>query len=158
MKRQFTLAACIRANRLGEGQMLNLQGAGFTCIYDFGDLFDVVSCRHYLRQIGDEKTSSFKPSIRLRIDDAFDLDRLVAENISFKAGTLILALPRQEISPIIIESAKRIAERVFVEVYAEAMVLRSRQFKADGFVIRGNEAGGICSSLSNPALLRSVRE
>ncbi|MGD9188447.1 MAG: beta-ketoacyl synthase N-terminal-like domain-containing protein, partial [Desulfobacteraceae bacterium] len=87
-----------------------------------------------------------------------DFDRLVADNESFKAGTIILAIAQQQISQTLIDHARQIAERVFIEVYTEAMVLRSQPFKPDGFVIRGNEAGGICSNMSNPALLRRIRE
>jgi acyl transferase domain-containing protein/NAD(P)H-dependent flavin oxidoreductase YrpB (nitropropane dioxygenase family)/NAD(P)-dependent dehydrogenase (short-subunit alcohol dehydrogenase family)/acyl carrier protein len=152
------LAACIRSDGWYNRQWLGWRYKGFTCIYDFGDISDPVLCRHYIEQMGSESASIHGLCIRMMIDDVPDLNRLVADKPSFKAGTIILAIPQQKFSAAILEYARRIAGRVFVEVYNEEMVLQSRAFNPDGFVIRGNEAGGICSSMSNPMLLRRIRE
>ncbi len=158
LKTQFTLAACIRADGWNNRQLLNWRSSGFTCIYDFEAIPDPILWRPCLRQMGQAGTFLQNLCIRLMIDDMADFQRLIADNIPFKAGTMILAIPQQRISQTTIDHARRIAERVFVEVYTEDMVLRSQPFKPDGFVIRGNEAGGICSNMSNPAMLRRIRE
>ncbi len=154
---QFTLAACIRADGWHHKQWLNWQNRNFTCLLDLEDIRDPLLWKPCLRQLGQAGRFRQNLGIRLMIDDRQDFDRLVADNVSVKVGILILAIAQQRISPMMIDQARRIAEKVFVEVYTEDCVVQSLPLKPDGFVIRGNEAGGICSDISNPAMLRKIR-
>lgn len=159
LKTQFILAACIRINGSNHKRLRKWRNRSFTCIYDFEDIPDSHLWKPCLRRVGGGAGTFVQNlGIRLMIDDMQDFDRLVADNLSLKVGTIILAMAQQQIASTMIDHARRIAERVFVEVYTEDMVTQSQPFKPDGFVIRGNEAGGICSNMSNPAMLRKIRE
>jgi acyl transferase domain-containing protein/NAD(P)H-dependent flavin oxidoreductase YrpB (nitropropane dioxygenase family)/NAD(P)-dependent dehydrogenase (short-subunit alcohol dehydrogenase family) len=159
LKKQFVLAACIRTDGSNSKRLRNWRNRSFTCIYDFEDIPDSHLWKPCLRRVGKEAGTFVQNlGIRLMIDDMQDFDRLVADNLSLKVGTMILAIPQQQIASTMIDHARRMAERVFVEVYTEDMVTQSLPFKPDGFVIRGNEAGGICSNMSNPAMLRRIRK
>ena len=157
METQFTIAACIVATEGTIRKCLAWRDPAFTPILDFGLVTDAVLLNHYLRRISEPGAPCTNLGIRMMLDDPALLDRLMVERPSAKLKTIVLGLPNRP-SRTAMTAARKIAEHVFLEVYSADMAPRRDGLAPDGWVIRGNEAGGICADTSNPTLLRSVRE
>ncbi len=153
---KFTIAASIRASIFGVAQTALWRSDQFTHIVDFGYVTDSISVAHHLKKITATGNFSDDLCIRMMLDDLSILDRLVVEAARNKVETIILALPNL-VSQNAVANAREIARQVFVEVYSEDNALELDELNPDGFVIRGNEAGGICGNTSNPTLLRRIR-
>jgi acyl transferase domain-containing protein/NAD(P)H-dependent flavin oxidoreductase YrpB (nitropropane dioxygenase family)/NAD(P)-dependent dehydrogenase (short-subunit alcohol dehydrogenase family) len=157
METQFTIAACIVANEGTLRKCLAWRDPAFTPILDFGLVSDAVLLNHYLRRISEPGAPCKNLGIRMLLNDPGLLDRLAVESPSSKPQTLVLGLPNRP-SRAAMTAARKIAEQVFLEVYSADTAPRFDGLDPDGWVIRGNEAGGICADTSNPTLLRSIRE
>ncbi|MDA8141475.1 MAG: beta-ketoacyl synthase N-terminal-like domain-containing protein, partial [Desulfobacteraceae bacterium] len=155
-KTPFTLAACVSADERRIQRFLQGRNLPFTVIVDFGYVTESIRISHQLKRMAEDDAARRNGCIRIMPDSLAVLDRLAAEICSAKVATMILAWPKQP-SKKVMAAARKMADRLFVEIYSHEMAQQMEKFNPDGFVLRGKEAGGICADTNNSTLLSSIR-
>jgi len=135
--------------------LLSATGAGALGLLDLGYVNDPVVARTVINSLALSRTGGI--GIRLQEPDASLIPKILSGPGDFVPEFLVLSCGSR-LSEEVISAASTFTSRIMVEVFDAEQARRAEELGASGLVIRGNEAGGLCSSQSNPILLRKVKE
>jgi len=135
--------------------LLSATGAGALGLLDLGYVNDPVVARTVINSLALSRTGGI--GIRLQEPDASLIPKILSGPGDFVPAFLVLSCGSR-LSEEVISAASTFTSRIMVEVFDAEQARRAEELGASGLVIRGNEAGGLCSSQSNPILLRKVKE